>query len=154
MKFIADNMLGKLARYLRMAGNDVLFINNIDDVEIFRIAKAQDRIILTRDTLMLQRKECKNKIISSLLIKDGNLLVQLQQVKNDLSINLTPLLSRCLECNSVLEKVKKPEIESKVPPYVFKTQENFHYCAGCGKYYWRGTHYDNICRTFNYFQVN
>ena len=148
MKFIADVMLGKLARYLRMAGNDVFYMNNIDDDEILRIAKAQDRIILTRDNLMLQRKECKNKIINSLLIKDDDILVQLKQVKNDLSINLAPLLSRCLECNALLEKVKKSEIEDKVPPYVLKTQENFLYCAGCSKYYWRGTHYDNICRTF------
>ena len=148
MKFIADIMLGKLARYLRMAGNDVLYINNIDDDEILRIAKSQDRIILTRDNLMLQRKECKNKIINSLLIKDDDLLGQLKQVKDSLSINLVPLLVRCLKCNSLLEKVKKSEIEGKVPPYVFKTQENFLYCAGCGKYYWRGTHYENICRTF------
>lgn len=148
MRFIADIMLGKLARYLRMAGNDVLYSNNISDEEILRVAKTQDRIILTRDNLMLQRKECKNKIIGSLFIKDENLLEQLRQVKDDLNINLAPLLSRCLECNSLLEKVKKPEIEGKVPPYVFKTQENFLYCANCSKYYWRGTHYDTICRTF------
>jgi uncharacterized protein with PIN domain len=148
MRFIADIMLGKLARYLRMAGNDVLYSNNICDDEILRIAKAQDRIILTRDSLMLQRKVCKNKIINSLLIKDGDLLGQLKQVKIDLNINLAPLLSRCLRCNAMLEKVKKSEIEDNVPPYVFKTQENFLYCAGCSKYYWKGTHYDNICRTF------
>ena len=148
MKFIADIMLGKLARYLRMAGNDVLYINNIDDNEILRIAKAQSRIVLTRDNLMLQRKECKNKIISSLFIKDGNLLEQLRQVKNDLNINLAPLLVRCLKCNSMLEKMERRDIEGKVPPYVFKTQENFLYCAVCSKYYWRGTHYDTICRTF------
>ena len=92
MKFIADIMLGRLARYLRMAGNDVLYFNNINDVEILRIAKDQDRIILTRDSLMLQRKDCKNKIISSMLIRDDDFLEQLKQVKDDLNINLAPLL--------------------------------------------------------------
>jgi len=148
MKFIADVMLGKLARYLRMAGSDVLYINNIDDDEILLIAKDQDRIILTRDSLMLQRKECKNKIINSILIRDDDFLKQLKQVKDVLSLNLAPLLSRCLECNSLLEKVRKLELEGKVPPYVFRTQESFQYCARCGKYYWRGTHYENICHTF------
>jgi len=148
MKFIADIMLGKLARYLRMAGNDVLYFNNISDDEILRIAKTQDRIILTRDSLMLQRKECKNGIISSMLIRDDDFLEQLKQVKDDLGINLAPLLIRCLKCNSLLEKVRKQGLEGKVPPYVFKTQESFLFCAGCGKYYWRGTHYENICRTF------
>jgi uncharacterized protein len=148
MKFIADIMLGKLARYLRMAGNDVLYFNNISDDEILHIAKDQDRIILTRDSLMLQRKDCKNGTISAILIKDDNFLEQLKQVKNDLSLNLAPILSRCLKCNSLLEKVRKSEIEGKVPPYVFKTQDNFLYCAGCCKYYWRGTHYKNMCSTF------
>jgi uncharacterized protein len=148
MKFIADIMLGKLARYLRMAGNDVLYFNNISDDEILHIAKDQDRIILTRDSLMLQRKDCKNGIISSSLIRDDDFLEQLKQVKNDFSLNMAPLLSRCLKCNSLLEKVRKPELEGKIPPYVFKTQERFMYCAECSKYYWRGTHYDNICRTF------
>lgn len=148
MRFIADIMLGKLARYLRMAGNDVLYSNNISDDEILSIAKDQNRIILTRDNLMLQRRECKNGIISSMLIKDDGLLEQLRQVKDDLNINLEPLLIRCLKCNSLLEKARKPELKGKVPPYVFKTQESFLYCAGCGKYYWRGTHYENICRTF------
>jgi uncharacterized protein len=148
MRFIADIMLGKLARYLRMAGNDVLYFNDISDDEILRIARVQDRIMLTRDNLMLQRRECKNGIISSIMIKEDDLLGQLSQVKNDLNINLTPLLIRCPRCNSLLEKVRKPGLEGKVPPYVFKTQISFLFCAGCGKYYWRGTHYENICRTF------
>jgi len=148
MKFIADIMLGRLARYLRMAGNDVLYFNNICDDEILRIAKAQGRVILTRDNLMLQRRECKNGIISSMLVKDDGLLRQLKQVKDNFSIEMKPLFARCLECNSILEKVDKSGIEAKIPPYVFKTQENFLYCATCNKYYWRGTHYESICRTF------
>jgi uncharacterized protein len=148
MRFIADIMLGKLARYLRMAGNDVLYFNNISDDDILRIAKDQDRVILTRDSLMLKRKDCKNGIISSMLIKNDGFLEQLKQVKDELGLNLAPLLCRCLKCNALLEKVGKPDIEGEVPPYVFKTQENFLHCASCSKYYWRGTHYENICRTF------
>jgi len=148
MKFIADIMLGKLARYLRMAGHDVLYFNNMDDVEILKTAKAQDRIILTRDRLMLKRRECENRIIGSMLIKDDKLLAQLKQVKDNFCIEMKPLLIRCPECNSMLEKVDKPGIEAKIPPYVFKTQKKFLYCTKCNKYYWRGTHFDNICRTF------
>jgi uncharacterized protein len=148
MKFIADIMLGKLARYLRMAGHDVLYFNNIGDVEILKIAKAHDRIILTRDRLMLQRRECKNKEIGSMLIKDNDLLGQLKQAKDVLGIELKPLLVRCLDCNSLLKKVDKSGIEAKIPPYVFKTQENFLFCETCSKYFWRGTHYESICRTF------
>lgn len=149
MKFIADIMVGKLAKYLRMAGNDVMYINDISDNEILKIAKNENRIVLTRDTLMLQRKDCKNNTIKSLLIKDDKILNQLKQIKSELQINLKPNLIRCLDCNKILIKVKKEDIPSKVPPYVYKTQKNFLYCGNCNKYYWRGTHYDSINNTFN-----
>jgi len=149
MKFIADIMVGKLARYLRMAGYDVIYINDIEDDEVLSIAKKESRTILTRDVLMLQRKDCKNGIIKSLLIEDDNLLNQLEQVKKDLDVELKPKLIRCLDCNSLLEKVSKADLKEKVPPYVFKTQDHFLYCSNCEKYYWRGTHYDSINSVFD-----
>ena len=148
MKFIADIMVGKLARYIRMAGYDVVYINDIEDDALLKIAKKESRIILTRDSLMLQRKDCKNKIIKSILIEDDNLLSQLEQVRKELGLELKPNLIRCLDCNSILEEVKKANVKEKVPPYVFKTQESFLYCPDCRKYYWRGTHYDNINKVF------
>ncbi len=148
MKFIADIMVGRLARYLRIAGYDVVYIHDIEDEDILKIAKKDNRLILTRDSLMLQRKECANGVIKSLLIEDGGLLNQLKQVKKGLGIKLEPNLVRCLECNSLLEKVPKSELEEKVPPYVFKTQDNFMYCPDCERFYWRGTHYDSINNIF------
>jgi len=148
MKFIADIMVGKLARYLRMAGNDVLYINNISDDEILKIAKNQERIVLTRDSLMLMRKPFKNNSIKSVFIRDDGIIKQLRQIKDDLKISLGPNLFRCLECNTELSKAQKEKLENKVPPYVYKTQKDFLYCPNCDKYYWRGTHYDNINNTF------
>jgi uncharacterized protein with PIN domain len=135
MKFIADIMVGKLAKYLRMTGNDVIYINDISDDDVLKIAKQQGRIILTRDTLMLQRKECRTNQIKSILIKDDKLLNQLKQIKEELQINLKPNLIRCIDCNTLLENAKKEDIEGKVPPYVYKTQKYFLYCKQCDKYY-------------------
>lgn len=148
MKFIADIMVGKLARYLRMTGKDVLYENNFSDEEILSIAKNENRIILTRDTLMLERKECKKNIIKSLLIKDDQIVKQLQQLKEDLNINLQPNMIRCLECNEELTEVDKYTIKEKVPPYVYKTHDYFLFCPKCRRYYWRGTHYENINNLF------
>lgn len=148
MEFIADIMVGKLAKYLRMAGNDVLYDNSFSDEKILEIAKKENRIILTRDTVMLQRKECVKKLIKSILIKDDKLTSQLRQVKAELELDLKPNLVRCIDCNSALSEVKKKEIENKVPAYVFKTQDHFLFCSQCNKYYWRGTHYNSINRTF------
>jgi uncharacterized protein len=144
MKFIADIMVGKLARYLRMTGNDVLYINNIDDDEILEIAKNDERIVLTRDSLMLLRRPFRNNSIRSVFIKDDNIIKQLRQIKSDLGIPLKPNLLRCLECNTELLKAQKENLKDKVPLYVYKTQKDFLHCPKCDKYYWRGTHYDNI----------
>jgi len=148
MKFIADIMVGKLARYMRMAGYDVMYINNASDDQIIKIARETDRIILTRDSLMLARREFKKGIIKYLYIKEDKLENQLDQIKSELKISLKPNLVRCIECNEKLIKVKKEDVKNKVPPYVYKTQKNFLYCKNCDKYYWRGTHYQNIKNTF------
>ena len=149
MKFIADIMVGKLAKYLRMAGFDVIYINNASDDEIIKIAKKTGRMVLTRDSLMLTRREFKKGIIKCLYIKDEKLKNQLEQITSDLNFSLKPNLVRCIECNQKLIRVKKEDIKDKVPPYVYKTQQNFLYCKNCNKYYWRGTHYQNIKNTFH-----
>ncbi|GAG69014.1 unnamed protein product, partial [marine sediment metagenome] len=148
MKFIADIMVGRLAKYLRMAGYDVLYINTASDDQIIKKAGETDRIVLTRDSLMLARREFKKGTVKYLFIKDDKLKNQLNQIKSDLKVSLKPNLVRCIECNRKLIKVKKEDVKNKVPPYVYKTQQNFLYCKKCDKYYWRGTHYDNIRNTF------
>jgi len=149
MKFIADVMVGKLAKYLRMAGYDVAYINNIKDDKIIETARNEDRTILTRDRLMLERKDIKNHIIKSVFIKDDNLCMQLKQVRDELNINLRPLLKRCIECNACLEEIHKEHVLGKVPPYVYGTQDYFLLCKSCGRLYWRGTHHKNINEFFS-----
>ena len=141
-------MVGKLAKYLRMAGLDVIYINTASDDEIIKIASDTDRMVLTRDSLMLARKEFKNGTLKNLYIKDEKLKNQLEQIKSDLKISLEPNLVRCVECNQLLIRVEKEDIKNKIPPYVFKTQKSFLYCKKCDKYYWKGTHYQNIKNIF------
>lgn len=141
-------MVGRLAKYLRMAGYDVAYYNDADDDLILDIAVREDRVVLTRDTMMLKRKQFSNGILGSVLIADDNLDEQLLQVCSALGLELEPDLVICLECNSLLEDVDREDLQGKVPPYVYRTQENFKYCANCGRYYWRGTHYDHIKKYF------
>ncbi len=148
MKFIADIMVGKLSRYLRMAGYDVLYKNTATDDEIIKTALKTGRVVLTRDSLMLIRKEFKSGRIKHLLIRDDRLKKQLEQVQSEFGLSLRPNLIRCIECNSRLVRVRKEDVKDKVPPYVYRTQQNFMYCKKCDKYYWRGTHYHNIKNTF------
>jgi uncharacterized protein with PIN domain len=144
MRFIADIMVGKLARYLRIAGYDTAYFNDAGNDFILKTAIDEDRIVLTRDTLMLERRQFKDGTIKSVFISDDDIRNQLLQVRSELSISLGPDLIRCLICNSLLVKVLKKDVRSKVPPYVYGSQDDFMHCRRCEKYYWRGTHYDHM----------
>lgn len=54
-RFVLDTHLGRLARYLRMAGFDTLYRNDYSDAELARISLAEKRILLTRDAGLLNR---------------------------------------------------------------------------------------------------
>jgi len=144
LRFIADCMLGTLAKRLRMLGYDTLYFNKISDGKLVRIADEQKRVILTRDSGLIKRKAAKNHI----LIDSDDLDEQLRQVKSRVGITVdnTLTLSRCITCNSELRRINKKEVIGKVPPFVFLKHSIFHYCRECGKYYWRGSHIDHLRR--------
>lgn len=55
IKFVADVMVGKLARWLRMLGFDTAYSNKFEDDELLRIAQSEARILLTRDVPLAAR---------------------------------------------------------------------------------------------------
>ena len=60
-RFIADVMLGSLARWLRILGFDTIYFRAIDDNELIKIARQQERTLLTRDTGIARRPSIKLK---------------------------------------------------------------------------------------------
>lgn len=142
-RFIADVMLGRLAKWLRIVGCDVVYDNSISDDHLINRALREDRIILTRDSRMVQRRKAKKHI----LIESDFLIEQLKQVFRQANIHLRArLFTRCLSCNRRLKTISKENIKDRVPPYVYKTQEKFSVCPTCDKVYWAGTHKDKILR--------
>ncbi len=142
MRFFADEMLGKLARWLRMAGFDVLYQNKTEDNDLIEIAGREDRIILTRDTHLIKRIKGKE----FLFISHDDLEDQAQEVFNNFPGLLKEKnpLSRCAECNTELQTVEKETIKDKVWPYVYQTQESFTTCPTCHRIYWKATHVKKI----------
>src|SRR5574337_747582 len=49
MRFVADAMLGRLAKWLRLLGYDTLYWRG-DDARLVRLVLAENRLLLTRDT--------------------------------------------------------------------------------------------------------
>jgi uncharacterized protein with PIN domain len=138
--FIADDMLGRLARYMRILGLDVLYIPRISDRELISLAKKENRTVLTRDTHLLKRREFSRNILKYLFIEKDVVRDQLAQVAREYHIPLRVSLVRCLECNTPLDPVDKEKVRPYVPHYVFQTQKSFSHCHKCDKYYWAGTH--------------
>jgi uncharacterized protein with PIN domain len=137
MKFIADVMLGRLAKQLRLLGFDVLYDRILDDNEIIRLALAQDRLILTRDTALSERPLAANH----LFIIHDDVRAQIQQVLAASSPNepLRPL-TRCSECNELLVAITREDARDLVPAHVYRTRDAFLRCSQCGRVYWTGTH--------------
>jgi len=139
-RLIADVMVGRLARWLRILGFDVLYSNRFEDNEILRIASAEDRIVLTRDTGFASRVAPDRLIF----IHHNDLESQVDEVLEKLGRRDFRFLSRCVECNTALENVNKESVFQRVPPYVYLTQDGFAECPSCRRIYWRGTHVDRI----------
>jgi uncharacterized protein with PIN domain len=143
MKFLCDQMLGTLAKWLRIYGFDTFYANSIiSDDEIILISKKDDRCLITRDKELAFR--CKRENIKIKHIKAVNLDEQINLVLHDLEIDKDKILSRCLVCNSEVIKIKKETIKDKVPIKVFQKHKKFWFCKKCNKIYWKGSHYDKM----------
>jgi len=135
LRLLADGMLGKLAKWLRLLGYDTAYDNAASDPELARRARAEGRVLLTRDRELAARRG-----LHTLLIQSETLDEQIQEVRNALGPPPHPRFSRCVVCNAALEAASPAEIADRVPPYVLKTQTEFHRCPGCKRVYWPGSH--------------
>jgi len=139
--FIADEMLGKLAKWLRAIGYDTVYHTGGGDSALVQRALREDRIILTKDLHLLKRKLARKSVF---VISDDP-REQFKQVVEELGLDLeSDLFTRCLICNRKLFPVGKQNIRDKVPVYTYLTQDKFHECPDCGRIYWSGTHKDSM----------
>ena len=137
-KFIADAMLGKLARWLRVLGCDVEYFSSIGDRELVELAARTGRLILTRDTLLVRRRGARN---NHFFVEGDDFRNQLRQVVEHFAIDPSArFLTRCLACNALLAEIGKGAVRERVPSYVYETQEEFRVCPICSRIYWQGTH--------------
>lgn len=139
LRFVADSMLGTLAKWLRILGYDTAYDAQLDDNQLVRLARAEGRILLTRDTGLRKRKGLRCLFIGSEILEE-----QLAQVLQTFGLHVDNPFSRCPVCNTALEDVPKYEAWGQVPPFVFQTQKRFNLCPECNRFYWRGTHWQRM----------
>jgi uncharacterized protein with PIN domain len=141
-------MLGSLAKWLRIFGFDTIYPEvTTNDDRVLEIAKRAKRLLLSRDKELIIRG--KKAHINVLEIQTTNLTEQLTQVLNEIPIDAKKVLTRCTLCNTVLLSAEKKEIKDRIPEKVFETRDQFWYCSVCNKYYWMGTHYENMIEKIN-----
>jgi uncharacterized protein with PIN domain len=142
MKFIADRMLGKLAKELRMLGYDTVYYRGENAYPLIKLAREEGRVILTRTT-KLTPKRPEDRIVRIMEDKPSFQLRELIQIKIISLHDETPF-TRCLVCNILLNEMPREEAEGKVPDFIFYQRKEFFRCPQCSRIYWQGSHQDHM----------
>lgn len=137
-RFLCDQNLGRLARWLRILGFDTEYMRRDSEAEVME-ALREGRTVLTRRSTMAGRPSVH--VIVHDRVEDQ--LMELGGVM-DLSQG-GPAFSRCSLCNATLEQVGRDDVKGSVPDYVHATLDTFARCTSCGHVYWKGTHYARVC---------
>ncbi len=143
-RFVADVMLGRLAKWLRIAGFDVLYSNKFTDDELISLSNVEERVLLSRDTRLLIRKSVR----AFIFLESQDIQKQIRQVFDTVHIcRLRSPLTRCLSCNDPLIEIPRELARERVPPFVYQTHSHFKSCPNCGKIFWAGTHRSAVIQT-------
>lgn len=154
MKFVADGMLGKLTRWLRMLGQDVKYSVKLDDAELLRMAKKEKRALLTRDLALYQQAVAKG--IDALYLEgetEGERLAELAKRFN-IPLNIDMATSRCPKCNARVKPISKEEAGDKVQKNTYANYDKFWQCPKCRQVYWQGAHWTKIRKTLSIAKGN
>lgn len=135
-RFVADAMLGKLAKWLRVLGYDTHH-------QSFYAGDLLGRLVQEGRTLLSRRPQAVDKYFPALLIQSDCLTEQIQEMrdKGGISASRTEWFTRCLRCNVRLRKPTTEKTRENVPEYVFhENAGEIRFCPSCGRYFWSGTH--------------
>jgi len=137
-RWLADEMVGRLARYLRFVGCDTEYVRGLTDEEILRRARTENRVILTRDRRLAARAT------RALLLESPHLPDQWKAVRTAFpEVPAGVRFERCTECNGLLETVGDPATQPKVEGVPWDRVAGglpLFRCTSCGHYYWEGSH--------------
>ncbi len=133
IRFLCDQNLGKLAKWLRILGYDVEYMSHWDDKRVAQ-AIAGDQTVLTRKIMSDYREHM-------VFIRSDHVQEQIQELFRMLDIKeIGEPFTRCSLCNTLLEDVSKDSVKGLVPDYVENTNKYFARCPSCRRIYWKGTH--------------
>jgi uncharacterized protein with PIN domain len=129
-------MLLRLARLLRAAGYDTyLAQGGQKDAELLRIARAENRVLVTRDKALAGQAHPRG-----VLVQGRGAYAEAESLSAVLPIDwrLAPF-SRCIVDNAVLREAG-PEDAARAPEQASAHDGQLRACPACGRVYWQGSH--------------
>jgi len=154
LKFIADGMLGKLTRWLRMLGHDVEYSSKLDDAQLIMAAKKERRILLTRDLELYQQATAKG--VDTVYLEGKTEAEKLAYLAKRFKIKLEidMATSRCTKCNTRVKPIPKEKAADRVEKSTFSYYNDFWECPKCRQVYWQGAHWTRIRKTLEAAKEN
>lgn len=143
VRFVADRMLGRLARLLRLVGYDTVYAPEMPPARLLEIHRREERIILTRG----QAEKRFPGLDGLFSVQSEHAPQQLREVAERFRLDVrSGLWTRCTLCNGVIQETDKSTVKEAVPPRVFEVYEEFFRCLTCGHIYWKGSHVDRVLK--------
>jgi len=142
-RFLCDAGLGGLARRLRTAGYEAIWIPDIDDAELVRQAPRLDATILTTDSLLMERGVLRDGIIPGFWLPP-TLTMEEQLTLVFREFRLVVRQPRCTHCGGELRRVEKESVRERIPPRTARWLDEYFVCGRCEQLFWRGTHWRRI----------
>ncbi|MDP8268359.1 MAG: Mut7-C RNAse domain-containing protein [Candidatus Tenebribacter davisii] len=136
-KFLLDENLGKLAKWLRILGYDSAVYKCISSKKKIYLCEKEHRIFLTRSKKIASRKEQFLRI----LIKSEKSDEQIMELLNIIKLDNELIFTRCTKCNYILKDIDVKSIENLIPRDIIDNFSEFKICRKCGSIYWHGSHY-------------
>jgi len=148
VRFVCDSGLGGLARWLRAAGYEAFWEPDISDDMLLTKTRRLNAVLLTTDSMLLERRLLRDGIIKSLWLPPTLAVeAQLALVFSELELTLRP--ARCMSCGGVLQQVDKHAVQDRIPPKTWRWKDEFFLCTRCNKLFWHGTHWERITKRLN-----
>jgi uncharacterized protein len=149
VQFLADSMLGKLARWLRILGQDVTYSNELNDSEFLDLAKKENRVLLTKDLELYKRAIARG--IKAFYVEGETESSRLAELAHRYAITLAVDMekSHCPICNTKLKATPKEQLTSELEKNTLTYYDKFWKCSNCGQVYWQGAHWKQITNTIN-----
>jgi uncharacterized protein with PIN domain len=147
VKFLADGMMGKLARWLRMLGQDVIYSVKFSDSELLELAKKEDRILLTKDFELYKRAIIRGLDVYYVEGKSESEHLAEVAKRYNLSVMINMDKSHCPICNTKLSAIPKEQLQGEIEKNTFTYYDKFWKCPNCRQIYWKGAHWKQINNT-------